>query len=329
VRITMLPGTSVPTSALGVGMGGLFRLPQQADRFRILAAAHDAGIVHIDTAPMYGLGAAEAELGRFARGRRDQLVIATKFGITPTLVARTLSGVQGSLRRVLASSSVLQREAHSRAAGPRSGTAGALLYSAAGYDALTARRSLHASLRAIRTDHIDLFLLHEPHPGDVRTADICAFLEQVRSAGLVRAWGVAGEPSSAGPVAAQLGPRAVLQVRNDVFSRLTYPSLHRAPRIGFGVLGRALPRLRALFGPTCSRLAILSEDQLASLLLREALRSNPDGVLLIGTTDIRHLHQAVEAAEVDPMGPDLEAEALARTVAAACGGEPADSQEGG
>jgi D-threo-aldose 1-dehydrogenase len=329
VRTTMLPGTTVPTSALGLGMGDLFRLPQRADRLRILAAAHDAGIVHIDTAPMYGLGAAEAELGRFARGRRDQLVIVTKFGITPTLVARTLSVVQGPLRRVLASSSVLQREARSRAAGPRSGPAGALLYSAAGYDARTAHRSLHASLRAIRTDHIDLFLLHEPQPGDVRTSDICAFLEQVRSAGLVRAWGVAGEPGSAGPVAAQLGPRAVLQVRNDVFARLTYPSLRHAPRIGFGVLGRALPRLRALFGPRYSPAAFHGEDQLASLLLREALRSNPDGVLLIGTTNIRHLHQAVNAAEADPTGPDPEAEALARTVAAACGGEPIYSQEGG
>jgi hypothetical protein len=98
VRTTMLPGTTVPTSALGLGMGDLFRLPQRADRLRILAAAHDAGIVHIDTAPMYGLGAAEAELGRFARGRRDQLVIVTKFGITPTLVARALSVVQGPIR---------------------------------------------------------------------------------------------------------------------------------------------------------------------------------------------------------------------------------------
>src|SRR4051812_7179235 len=102
----MLPGTTLPTSALGLGMGHLFRLPKQADRLRILAAAYDAGIVPIDTAPMYGLGVAEAELGRFARGRRDQLVIATKFGITPTLVARTLSVVQGPPRRVLASSSV-------------------------------------------------------------------------------------------------------------------------------------------------------------------------------------------------------------------------------
>jgi hypothetical protein len=136
-------------------------------------------------------------------------------------------------------------------------------------------------------------------------------------------------------VAAQLGPHAVLQVRNDVFSRLMYPSLRRAPRIGFGVLGRALPRLRALFGPTRSPAATHDEDepvngrQLASLLLREALRSNPDGVLLIGTTNIRHLHQAVEAAEPDPTGPDPQAEALARTVAAARGGEPTALQQDG
>ena len=244
-----------------------------------------------------------------------------------------MSVVPGPLRQVLASSSLVQREAR-RAAGPRSGPAGAVLYSASGYDVRTARRSLHSSLRAIRTDHIDLFLLHDPRPADVRTSDICAFLDQARNAGMIRAWGFAGEPGDAGPVSAQLGPHAVMQVRNDVFSRLSYPLVHRSPRIGCGVLGRALPRLRTLFGPRWSPAAIHGEGErrgsrLASLLLREALRSNPDGVLLISTTNIRHLREAVDAAEADPTGPDPDAEALARTVAAACGCEPPASQEGG
>jgi hypothetical protein len=136
-------------------------------------------------------------------------------------------------------------------------------------------------------------------------------------------------------VAAQLGENAVLQVRNDIFSRLLYPSVHRAPPIGFGVLGRALPRLRALLDTRRSPSGSHDEDepingrQLASLLLREALRCNPNGVLLIGTTNVRHLHEAVEAAEVDPTGPDPEAEALARTVAAARSAEVAGLPQDG
>src|SRR3954452_19764418 len=108
VRTVRLAGTDVVSSALGFGCAGLFHLPARGDRMRLLEAAFDGGVRHFDTAPMYGLGRSEPELGRFVRGRRDQVVIATKFGIAPTAVARALGRVQGPVRRVLASVPSLQ-----------------------------------------------------------------------------------------------------------------------------------------------------------------------------------------------------------------------------
>src|SRR4051812_14671879 len=117
--------TALETTALGFGCAGLFREPSSQKRLQLLDRAFDCGIRHFDAAPMYGLGIAERELGRFSRHRRDSLVIATKFGIEPTPVARGLARVQGPIRRLLAAAPPLRQAAMSTAAGPSSGLAGA------------------------------------------------------------------------------------------------------------------------------------------------------------------------------------------------------------
>ena len=96
-----LGSTEVLTTPLGLGCAGLFRLASASDRRRVLDAAFDAGVKHFDVAPMYGLGRAEFELGRFARRRRSDVVIATKFGIDPTVLGQVAGRVQGPVRAVL------------------------------------------------------------------------------------------------------------------------------------------------------------------------------------------------------------------------------------
>ena len=101
-----LPGialgtTGVETTRLGFGCADLFREPSRARRQRLLETAFDHGIRHYDVAPMYGLGQVEQALGRFARGKRDRLVIATKFGIDPTAAGRWLGRGQAPIHRVM------------------------------------------------------------------------------------------------------------------------------------------------------------------------------------------------------------------------------------
>ena len=66
----------------------------RAESLRAIAAALDAGITHFDVARLYGYGEAEAVLGEALRGRRDRVVIASKFGLAATRTASALRGLK-------------------------------------------------------------------------------------------------------------------------------------------------------------------------------------------------------------------------------------------
>lgn len=322
MRMTILHGTEVETSILGFGSADLFRVASRRQRMRLLEEAYDHGIRHFDVAPMYGLGLAEREFGRFARSRRDHLVVATKFGIAPTAVARGLAALQGPARRLFSAAPALRERARTSAGGPSSGSAGALLYTESGYDAASAEQSLKASLRELATDYVDLFLLHDPKPGAVRSDEVRVYLEKARGAGLIRAWGVAGEPRPSVEVMRLLSdPRLVLQVRDDILIRRTRPPELGHANVVFGVVGRVLSCLLRFVTESSTRRqrwnASTETDcgdaqALASLLLRDALRANPGGVVLVSTTKSEHIRTAIEATATDPTGVDEALDAFRR-----------------
>jgi D-threo-aldose 1-dehydrogenase len=314
VRTLILPGTEISTSVLGFGCAHLLRVSGARQRRRLLDAAYEAGIRHFDVAPMYGLGAAERELGTFAQGRRDQLVVATKFGIEPGQAAKRLTVLQGPARRVIHSFPPLRRFLRSRA---RS------LYAPRRYDATAARTSLEASLRALNTDYVDLLLLHEPSPDEVPVDEIAAYFERERDAGRIRAWGLAGEPEPIVRVARAFGAAVpVLQVRDDVLLRPRAIRLNVQARITYGALSTALGvivshvtadacrhrRWNEAVGADCG-----DPDSAASMLLRYALANNPSGVVLFSTTRPSRIAVAASAASVDAV-PRESLEAFLRLV---------------
>jgi aryl-alcohol dehydrogenase-like predicted oxidoreductase len=70
-------------SMLGLGcmsMSEFYGPTDEAEATRTIQRALDLGVTLLDTAPSYGLGANERLVGRAVAGRRDQVVIATKFG---------------------------------------------------------------------------------------------------------------------------------------------------------------------------------------------------------------------------------------------------------
>jgi aryl-alcohol dehydrogenase-like predicted oxidoreductase len=108
-------------SAIGIGcipFGSVVDVPTAS---RIVDVALDRGINYFDTSNSYGLGRSEECLGQALAGRREQVVIATKFG-----------------QRV----------------GPGPHEAGA--------SRLAIVQACEASLRRLRTDHIDIYQLHWP-----------------------------------------------------------------------------------------------------------------------------------------------------------------------
>jgi aryl-alcohol dehydrogenase-like predicted oxidoreductase len=74
-------GMSVSEFALGAMMFGQMGNPDHEDSIRIIGRALDAGINFVDTADVYSHGESEEIVGRAIQGRRDDLIIATKFGM--------------------------------------------------------------------------------------------------------------------------------------------------------------------------------------------------------------------------------------------------------
>src|ERR1700730_11811988 len=72
-------GVSVSPLCLGTMMFGAWGNPDHDDSVRIIHAALDAGINFVDTADAYSLGESEEIVGRALKGRRDRVVLATKF----------------------------------------------------------------------------------------------------------------------------------------------------------------------------------------------------------------------------------------------------------
>jgi len=67
-------------SVLGLGCNAFGMRCDAGETSRIVSAAIDAGINFFDTADSYGDGRSEEFLGKALAGKRDQLVVATKFG---------------------------------------------------------------------------------------------------------------------------------------------------------------------------------------------------------------------------------------------------------
>ncbi|MCX4695225.1 aldo/keto reductase [Streptomyces sp. NBC_01408] len=149
MRYLSLGSSGLQVSAIGLGcnnFGG--RLDAAATR-AVVDAALDAGITLLDTADIYGgRGGSERHLGQALKGRRDQVVLATKFGY---------AGMDMEY-------------------GPAAGSRGGRAY---------IRRAVEESLRRLETDHIDLYQLHSPDPA-TPVAETLAALTELVTEGKIR-----------------------------------------------------------------------------------------------------------------------------------------------
>jgi aryl-alcohol dehydrogenase-like predicted oxidoreductase len=101
-------GLSVSECALGAMMFGAMGNTDDDESIRMIHTALDAGINFIDTADVYSGGESEVIVGKALKGRRDQVVLATKFGLPMGEDPNRRGGsarwihqaIEGSLRRL-------------------------------------------------------------------------------------------------------------------------------------------------------------------------------------------------------------------------------------
>ncbi|WP_229783864.1 aldo/keto reductase [Pilimelia anulata] len=149
MRYRRLGRSGLVVSVVGVGCNAFGAGLDSREVDAVVGAALEAGINLFDTADLYGdpPGRSEELLGAALRGRRDDAVIATKFGMSVGDLNGADRGARGARRYVV--------------------------------------RAVEGSLRRLGTEHIDLYQLHEPDPATPVEETLAALDDLVR-AGKVR-----------------------------------------------------------------------------------------------------------------------------------------------
>jgi aryl-alcohol dehydrogenase-like predicted oxidoreductase len=221
----VLGKSNIKVSALGMGcwtIGGPWTLMggqagwstvDDNESLRALNRALDLGVTYFDTAANYGCGHSERLLGQAFKGRRDKVVITTKFGYAVDEATREVTTYGPS-------------EAQSDAA-PH------------------VRADLEQSLRRLQTDYIDVYLLHVWELEIERALEVRGVLEDLVKEGKIRTYGWSTDRTDAIRAFAAAPGCSVVEQQLNVLDgnmellalceELDLASVNRAP-LGMGLL---------------------------------------------------------------------------------------------
>ncbi|MFD8480674.1 aldo/keto reductase [Kitasatospora sp. NPDC059673] len=174
-------GPVVGVQGLGcMGMSEFYGPTDTEEALATLGRALELGVTLFDTADVYGSGANEELIGPFVRAHRDQVVVATKFGIERRADDPTFRGVNNEPAYI--------------------------------------RQAVDASLRRLGVDEIDLYYMHRRNP-EVPLAESVGAMAELVAAGKVRHLGLSEVTGPELREAYAVHPIAALQSEWSLFAR--------------------------------------------------------------------------------------------------------------
>jgi aryl-alcohol dehydrogenase-like predicted oxidoreductase len=173
------------TTSLGFGCSLLTRNNSVQGAIGNLQTAFDAGISHFDVARLYGFGEAETILGKFAKGKRQDITITTKTGLRGKHLPLWSLPLINCVRSVIKSGHLSIRNNSFLGAPVTSVFSPSLILD-----------DLHKSLNKIGTDFVDFYLLHEANITQANEDDIIATLQRCKDAGKIKMFGIASNSES-------------------------------------------------------------------------------------------------------------------------------------
>jgi diketogulonate reductase-like aldo/keto reductase len=278
-----------------LGFGCAYLTPENA---HVLDAAFDAGIRHFDVGRSYGRGLTEGLLGRFIKRHQGEITVTSKYGIKPPFshplhgVARAV--IKPILRRIRRSARIERR----LDALPLLNTQKALFQGA------EARESLALSLRNLRLDRLDVFLMHEAEPADLADAGLLDMLRDAASRGQIGSFGVGGKSTHLPQLRIQR-PEYCRVLQYDWTPPSPVPSLSGSLSIVYRVAGEPVKRVRGELHADPDLCRHWSQEvgwdlhargAFEQLMLHAAVALRPDALVLFSSTRPEHIVANVRAA---------------------------------
>jgi aryl-alcohol dehydrogenase-like predicted oxidoreductase len=296
VEKIILGKTGLRVSRLGFGCSRIASLAARHSSREIIATLEEAvaeGINFFDTAAVYGQGDSERMLGRLCRGRRDKLVLCTKAGLHIGPLQQIVRMAKPFLRPVLTHLSGTRRQV----------TAQRVQAQQQCFDASYLEKQFHGSLRRLRTDYVDVFLLHSPSSIVIENESVWVFLQRVVESGRARYVGVSCAESTDIDLWLQEPLIAVFQVQASLWNpeALAGP-VPRAHSNGVGIILREVLHHAVDDGRAKGRPGV--DRSVLEVAIRYLVERSQPELILIGMSCREHLRSNLAAFRARPLSAE-------------------------